>query len=320
MFFATLSKYCYEINGITSFGIVISRDEIMIRYIVVTFVFLVLFFMGLTSVYASERQYKWVIDSAWLQHQILHQHPVVIFDARSQEQYQQGHINTAINFPTTLTYVEINNAYYVKNLKKIAPLLQQKGVTTSQQIIIYDQGDLNNAARLFWVLELYGIKNIAILNGGIDAWLDQYSLTQKITIAQPSQYFPVLNPSVYASTTVAKIAAYSDLYQLYDSRTLAEFRGERSATKKFGHIPKAKNIQNSMFFNTTAAGGKILKSPQQLESIFATLDKSRKSVTYCNKGKASTLTYFLMKQAGFKVSHYDGSWLDWSEKGLPVEK
>ncbi len=292
----------------------------MIRCIAAIFSLLVLFFSGLTSVYASERQYQWVVDSTWLHQQIMDQQHVLIFDARSQEQYQQGHINTAISFPTELTYVEINNAYYVKNIKKIAPLLQQKGITASQQIIIYDQGDLKNAARLFWVLELYGVKNIAILNGGIDVWHPQYSLTQTVIPVQQSQYFPVLNSTVYASTTVAKIAAYSDLYQLYDSRSVAEFMGERSATKKFGHIPKAKNIQNSVFFNTTTEGIKILKSPQQLESIFATLDKSRKSVTYCNKGKASTLTYFLMKQAGFKVSHYDGSWLDWSEKGLPVEK
>ncbi|PSW31743.1 sulfurtransferase [Photobacterium phosphoreum] len=297
-----------------------SRDEIMIRCIVVTFSFVILFFIGLASVYANERQHQWVIDSAWLQHQIMHKHPIIIFDARSLEEYQQGHINTAINFPITLTYVEINNAYYVKNLKKIAPLLQQKGVKASQQIIIYDQGDLNNAARLFWVLELYGIKNIAILNGGMDAWPEQYPLTKSHTTPQPSQYFPVLNSSVYASTTVAKVAAYSDLYQLYDSRTLDEFMGKRSATEKFGHIPKAKSIQNSAFFNTTTAGVKLLKSPKQLDIIFATLDKSRKSVTYCNKGKSSTLTYFLMKQAGFEVSHYDGSWLDWSEKGLPVEK
>ncbi|PTB31316.1 sulfurtransferase [Photobacterium phosphoreum] len=297
-----------------------NRDEIMIRCIVVTFSFVILFFIGLASAYANERQHQWVIDSAWLQHQIMHKHPIIIFDARSLEEYQQGHINTAINFPITLTYVEINNAYYVKNLKKIAPLLQQKGVKASQQIIIYDQGDLNNAARLFWVLELYGIKNIAILNGGMDAWPEQYPLTKSHTTPQPSQYFPVLNSSVYASTTVAKVAAYSDLYQLYDSRTLDEFMGKRSATEKFGHIPKAKSIQNSVFFNTTTAGVKLLKSSKQLDIIFATLDKSRKSVTYCNKGKASTLTYFLMKQAGFEVSHYDGSWLDWSEKGLPVEK
>ncbi|PSW69466.1 sulfurtransferase [Photobacterium kishitanii] len=297
-----------------------SRDENMIKNITTIFYVVILFFIGLTKAYASERLHQWVIDSTWLQQQIIQQQPIIIFDARDKDLYQQGHINTAINFPTALTYVEINNAYYVKNIKKIAPLLQQKGVTTSQQIIIYDQGDLKNAARLFWVLELYGIKNIAILNGGIDAWSEHYPLTKKITTAQPSQYFPVLNPSVYASTTVAKVAAYSDLYQLYDSRTLAEFMGERSATKKFGHIPTAKNIQNSVFFNTTTEGTKILKSPKQLESIFATLDKSRKSVTYCNKGRASTLTYFLMKQAGFKVSHYDGSWLDWSEKGLPIEK
>lgn len=298
----------------------ISRDEAMSKYRITIFSVMVLFILGISPTYASEGQHPWVIESHWLHQQITHQQPVMIFDARSQEQYQQGHINTAISFPTALTYVEINNAYYVKNIKKIAPLLQQKGVTASQKIIIYDQGDLKNAARLFWVLELYGIKNIAILNGGMDAWPEQYPLTKSHTTPQPSQYFPVLNSSVYASTTVAKVAAYSDLYQLYDSRTLDEFMGKRSATEKFGHIPKAKSIQNSVFFNTTTAGVKLLKSPKQLDVIFATLDKSRKSVTYCNKGKASTLTYFLMKQAGFEVSHYDGSWLDWSEKGLPIEK
>ena len=294
--------------------------NVMIKRIAAILSIFVLFFIGLTSSYASERQYQWVADSAWLHHKIINKQNIIIFDARSEEKYQQGHITTAISFPIALTYVEINNAYYVKNLKKITPLLQQKGITASQEIVIYDQGDLNNAARLFWVLELYGIKKITILNGGIDGWQQQYPLTKKVTSVKPSQYFPVLNASVYASTTVAKIAAYSDLYQLYDSRTLAEFLGERSVTQKFGHIPKAKNIQNSVFFDTTIKGYQVLKSPKQLKSIFARLDKSRKSVTYCNKGKASTLTYFLMKQAGFKVSHYDGSWLDWSEKGLPVEK
>ncbi|OBU17749.1 sulfurtransferase [Photobacterium aquimaris] len=292
----------------------------MNKYRITIFSIIFLFFSGLNSTYANERQHKWVIEGSELQQKINENQPIIIFDARSQEQYQQGHISTAISFPTALTYVAINNAYYVKSIKKIAPLLQQKGVTTSQQIIIYDQGDLKNAARLFWVLELYGIKNIAILNGGINAWSEQYQLTKIATIPQSSQYFPVLNSSVYASTTVAKVAAYSDLYQLYDSRTLAEFIGERSATDKFGHIPTAKNIQNSVFFNTTITGTNLLKTPKQLDAIFATLDKNRKSVTYCNKGLASTLTYFLMKQAGFKVSHYDGSWLEWSEKGLPVEK
>lgn len=298
----------------------ISKEANMNKYRITIFSIIFLFFSGLNSTYANERQHKWVIEGSELQQKINENQPIIIFDARSQEQYQQGHISTAISFPTALTYVAINNAYYVKSIKKIAPLLQQKGVTTSQQIIIYDQGDLKNAARLFWVLELYGIKNIAILNGGINAWSEQYQLTKIATIPQSSQYFPVLNSSVYASTTVAKVAAYSDLYQLYDSRTLAEFIGERSATDKFGHIPTAKSIQNSVFFNTTATGVSLLKSPKQLNTIFASLDKSRKSVTYCNKGKASTLTYFLMKQAGFKVSHYDGSWLEWSEKGLPVEK
>lgn len=298
----------------------ISKEANMNKYRITIFSIIFLFFSGLNSTYANERQHKWVIEGSELQQKINENQPIIIFDARSQEQYQQGHISTAISFPTALTYVAINNAYYVKSIKKIAPLLQQKGVTTSQQIIIYDQGDLKNAARLFWVLELYGIKNIAILNGGINAWSEQYQLTKIATIPQSSQYFPVLNSSVYASTTVAKVAAYSDLYQLYDSRTLAEFIGERSATDKFGHIPTAKNIQNSVFFNTTITGTNLLKTPKQLDAIFATLDKNRKSVTYCNKGLASTLTYFLMKQAGFKVSHYDGSWLEWSEKGLPVEK
>lgn len=283
----------------------------------------VAYFMFVTWALLSSHafaQQDMVADPDWLKAQIVDKQPVVIFDTRSKENYDKGHIPTAISFPVDDTYVVKDNVYYVKNKVTIAPLLREKGVTKDTKIVVYDQGELMHASRLFWVLELYGVKNVAILNGGLNAWQQHNALSQTVNTLPKSDFIPVLKSNIYASTTVAKVAVYNPNYELYDSRTYDEYLGKKSLTDKYGRIPKAKYIKLSEFFMTNADGQKILKPKAELSDILRNLDKAKKTITYCNKGTASTLSYFLLKQAGFNVAHYDGSWLDWSAKGLPIEK
>ncbi|GAA04006.1 sulfurtransferase [Photobacterium leiognathi] len=281
------------------------------------FVFVIVGFFASMSALAQQ---SYVVDPNWLKEQIATKQPIVIFDSRSKEEYDQGHIPNAISFPVDDTYVVQDRAYYVKNKVNIAPLLREKGVTKDAKVIVYDQGELMFASRLLWVLELYGIKDLAILNGGIDGWKENNDVSQVAHSLPVSDYVPVLNPSIYASTTVAKVAVHNPKYNLYDSRTYDEYLGKKSVTSKYGRIPKAKYIDLSKFFTTDENGKKFLKSQAELDEVLSQLDKTKKNITYCNKGTASTLSYYLLKQAGFNVAHYDGSWIDWSEKGLPIEK
>jgi thiosulfate/3-mercaptopyruvate sulfurtransferase len=263
---------------------------------------------------------KYGVDSAWL-NKNLDSDNIIIYDTRDQTAYNNGHITGAINFPTEVSFKTENNSFYVKGKNEITPLLREKGIDTGKLIVLYDGGDFMHAARIFWVLELYGISNVVILEDGYSYWdASGYPSSKQIVIPHETNYIPSLNADVYANTTLAKVATFSSDYQLYDSRTREEYIGEKSETEKYGHIPKAKSILISSFYSKNKDGVRVLKSQEEMNLVFSSLDKTKKSVTYCNKGLASTLSYYLMKRSGFDVAHYDGSWLDWSSNELPIEK
>ncbi|WP_064603509.1 sulfurtransferase [Photobacterium sp. J15] len=268
---------------------------------------------------ATATEAKYFVSADWLIER-LGRDDVIIYDARPEREYLNGHIPGAVSFPVNDTYHVNNDVYYVKNKENITPLLRKKGLDKNKLVIIYDNGNYLDSSRLFWVLELYGHRNLAILETGYSLWLQEYPVSTEITFPDKTSYIPIFNSAAYASTLVAKVATYSPDYQLYDSRTLPEYEGNRSVTHVYGHIPRARHLSIGDFFTASVGGVKVLKSQSEIALVLSDFDKSKKNITYCNKGKASTLSYYLLKRSGFDVAHYDGSWLDWSAKNLPTER
>ncbi|MGL4214186.1 MAG: rhodanese-like domain-containing protein, partial [Morganella morganii] len=44
------------------------------------------------------------------------------------------------------------------------------GIDNDTMVIIYDQGNLFSAPRAWWTLKTFGVKNLRILQGGLNAW------------------------------------------------------------------------------------------------------------------------------------------------------
>jgi thiosulfate/3-mercaptopyruvate sulfurtransferase len=66
----------------------------------------------------------------------------------------------------------------------------------------------------------------------------------------------------------------------------------------------------------------VLKSASQLQQLFqnAGADRSGTVISYCRSGMQSSMDYFTAKYLGYTARMYDGSFYEWSRKGLPVEK
>src|SRR5438067_3949125 len=91
-----------------------------------------------------------------------------ILDARPAEKYKEGHIPNA---------VPVDHATWEKAFaegqdpQKWAVLFAQVGVDPNLKVVVYDDNLSKDAARVWWILRYWGVKDVRLLNGGWKAWV-----------------------------------------------------------------------------------------------------------------------------------------------------
>ena len=241
--------------------------------------------------------------------------------------YERGHIQGAVNFKwhTDLVDPVKRDIASKENFEK---LLQQAGVNNDSTIVIY--GDSNNwfAAWGAWVFDVYGVKNVKLLDGGRKKWeAEKRPLTPLATkVATGNIKVSDANNALRARLIdVVAIANKKSDTALVDIRSPDEFTGKifapagvQETAIRAGHIPGAVNVP----WGQAVAEDGTFKSAEELKKVYAAvgIDGKKPIITYCRIGERSSHTWFaLSKILGYNVKNYDGSWTEYGNSvGNPV--
>ncbi len=178
------------------------------------------------------------------------------------------------------------------------------GLNDTDQVVVYDDASGAFAARAWWLLRWLGHANVAVLNGGLDAWEGPL---EKMIPDHPAGNFSDRHP--LTRVVDARSLLEPSHIRLVDARARARYEGlEEPIDHTAGHIPGA--ICHP-FSENLGKNGRFL-SPEELAQRFAGWTED--TVCYCGSGVTAAHNILAMRIAGLaEPALYPGSWSEWIE-------
>ncbi len=206
--------------------------------------------------------------------------------------------------------------------ERFAAWLASQGVDDATQVVVYDRNAMNYCGRLWWMLKWCGHEAVAVLDGGLQAWVAEGGAVRAGTEPAPApRPFSLRAPLARLVQTADVAAQLTDAaaQTLIDARATPRFRGETEPLDPVaGHIPGALNRPYGL--NLTETGK--FKSAAVLRQEFEQLLGQRPAasvVHHCGSGVSAVPNILAMEIAGLgRTGLYAGSWSEWcTTPGLP---
>ena len=247
----------------------------------------------------------------------------VLLDPRGPMRYMQGHLQGAVNLPAMRLF---DRAGRLLSVYELTEFFGSVGLGNDTALTLYDGGDGRNAAMIAWVLTYLGYTDISIM----DLFFEEWAASGRPKFYRPvrptaNQFTPQVNPqvradleAVAANLPAAPSAGAAGPVKLLDLRSAAEYSGMPDLDERPGHIPGAVNLPWQELVNGSSG---YLKPPAALRELLTArnINPPDEVIAYCRSGIRASVGWLALQQLGMTVRLYDGSYLEWSSRGMAVE-
>jgi thiosulfate/3-mercaptopyruvate sulfurtransferase len=187
--------------------------------------------------------------------------------------------------------------------------MRAAGVHDDRPVVVYDAGSSMSAGRAWWLLRYYGHGDVAVLDGGLTAWLAAgYPVTTEQARVEPGNF--VARPGAMPVLKAEDAAALAARGALLDARGPERFSGEREPVDPVaGHIPGALNVPATM---TIDSSGRFLERTALRQAFErAGVTTEAEVGVYCGSGVTAAHEVLALELAGCEAALYPGSWSEW---------
>jgi thiosulfate/3-mercaptopyruvate sulfurtransferase len=198
-------------------------------------------------------------------------------------------------------------------------------------IVIVPTGDtvdsMDMATRLYFQLRYFGVPagQVAILNGGVDAWLQAgYDVsTDKAAPSAGDWAASGEDKDLLASLDDVDTAVHNGGTQFIDARPTAQYLGivAKPVVKSAGHLPGAHSFPTDAIVKTVGKATMFMTAADY-KAIYGAygIQTDTPTVTYCNTGHLASGAWFVSHEllGNAKARLYAGSMVEWTNMGKPT--
>ncbi len=233
------------------------------------------------------------------------------------QQYAEGHIPGAryANLDADLSgpVTARTGRHPLPEPERFARTLGAWGIDNSSQVVAYDDASGALASRLWWMLRWVGHRKVAVLNGGLKAWVEAgHPLSIRIPVVIPTTFNPTVDSGAAVSVEDVIKGLDSGTLVLVDARARDRFAGQNETLDPVaGHVPGARNHP---FASNLDAAGRFLTAAELREKWRAVLGETtgRAVVSMCGSGVTACHNLLALEASGHRDARlYPGSWSEW---------
>jgi len=240
---------------------------------------------------------------------------------RGQAEYAAGHIPGAVfvDLDRDLAAASGPGRHPLPDPTAFADRLGELGFGDRHAVVVYDTVSGTVAARLWWMLDRLGHTDVAVLDGGLTAWL---AAGGTLTTIRPTHLRTTLTLATTWPGTIdrERLLGHREAFDLIDLRAAARYRGDEEPVDRVpGHIPGARNRPATMLLDEH---GRMLP-PDRLHVLLRAPGTTAETQTVmsCGSGVTACFGVLAARLAGLaEPLIYPGSYSDWSSASMPIAR
>ena len=235
--------------------------------------------------------------------------------ASEADEYIAGHIPGAIHVNTDV-FENGPPRWHLRPVAELHAALGELGIAPDSIVVVYGHSTVT-AARVWWVMEYAGVRDVRYLDGGLEAWKrGGFPVETTQAVLPPTKFDAAAREHVLATTSYVREHGEAIVV---DVRSAKEYRGEVSGYAYLdakGRIPGARMAGVSddsarlyQNFDGTLLGSDEVRQQWQNAGV---LD-GPKIIFYCGNGWRSSLAFLQARAMGLRgMRNYSDGWSGWS--------